>query len=302
MRGVAPFRGSRLHLAILQAASLLVPGERRAEWLAEWQSELWYASRECDGEASGLVLDRGRLSAFCLGSFKDALWLRRNAPRPAGPAKRWLDSPRQCIGFLAALAALSAVIAFLAWVGTQASASSVDIQESFAAFKFILIFGCSILPAFTSLSLGELPGQGKVIAWTESVRRLVFLAAKVLLILLVLYCGSLILACNGVTFVPSILQIMGLLWGCTFALRWALNDQRHRCPVCLRLLAQPVWVGDRSRYFLEWNCIELVCPRAHGLMYVPERPASWFSTQRWLCLDSSWRGLPPAYSTLNHLS
>src|ERR1035438_836888 len=41
------FRGGTgmriLHLAILRAAGLLVPGPQRAEWLAEWRSELWYA-------------------------------------------------------------------------------------------------------------------------------------------------------------------------------------------------------------------------------------------------------------------
>jgi hypothetical protein len=87
------------------------------------------------------------------------------------------------------------------------------------------------------------------------------------------------------------LLLQSLLWGCVFACRWAFNDQRRRCPVCLRLLTSPVWVGDRSRYFLEWNCTELLCPRGHGLLYVPESPTSWFATQRWLSLDPSWGGL-----------
>lgn len=291
MKSTAAVRSSPVHLAILRSTSLLVPGKRRAEWLAEWRAELWYAAAECRRRPVVERIGRAPLTAFCLGSFKDALWLRRNSSTPEEPAKRWLDSPGRCIGFLATLAALCAVIAFLSWVRTQAPASSIDIQKSIADFKFILIFGCSILPAFTSLSLGELPKQGKRITWAESVRRLAFLTAKILLIVLALFCGSLVLACGGVTFVPAILQIMGLLWGCTFAFRWALNDQRHRCPVCLRLLAQPVWVGDQSRYFLEWNCTELVCPSAHGLMYVPERPASWFNTQRWLYLHSSWSSL-----------
>jgi hypothetical protein len=288
MKGAELFRSSSVHLAILRAAGLLVPGKGRAEWLAEWKSELWYASRECSGETGRLLLCQGLLTAFCFGSFKDALWLRRNIPRSEEPLKRRLESPVQCLAFLGALAVLSAVIALLLWPGTHDSTSPVDIEGSFVAFKFLLTFGCSILPAFTSLSLGELRGDGKVVAWGGTLRRLTFLLAKVLLILLVLYCGSLILACNGVPFVPAILQIMGLLWGYTFALRWALNDQRRRCPVCLRLLTKPVSVGGGSRCFLESSCMGSMCPGGHGLLYVPESPTSWFSTQRWLYLDSSW--------------
>jgi hypothetical protein len=293
MRGAEVLHSSPVHFAILRAAGLLVPGERRTEWLAEWRAELWYASVECSREAAGLLLDRGRLTAFCLGSFKDALWLRRNTPHSEEPVARRLDSPMQCIGFLAAIAALGAAIACLLWVGTRATVfpSDLDSQGLFPLL-FTFLFPLPILPAITSLSLGELHGHGKGPSWRLRLRRWAFLSAKVALILVMLFCGLIILGCDGMPFIPPQLQMLGLLGGYVLALRWALNDQRHRCPVCLRLLTHPVWVGDRSRYFLEWNCTELVCPRAHGLMYVPERPASWFSTQRWLSLDASWSNPP----------
>lgn len=51
-----------LHTAILRNAALLVPASARAEWLAEWSAELWYVDRDA--------------TAFCLGSFRDALSLR----------------------------------------------------------------------------------------------------------------------------------------------------------------------------------------------------------------------------------
>ena len=60
-----------LPLAILRTAALLVPGESRAEWLAEWRSELWYV--------------HGNTAAFCAGAFRDALWVRRNRRGPACP-------------------------------------------------------------------------------------------------------------------------------------------------------------------------------------------------------------------------
>lgn len=302
MKSTAASPSTSAHLAILRAASLLVHRESRAEWLAEWRAELWYVSRECRCRTAVRRIGLSPLTAFCLGSLKDALWLRRNTSPLERPAKRWLESPIRCIGFLAALAASSTAVALFLWPETHNSVPAVDIHESFAAFKYVLIFGCSILPAFTSLSLGEVRGNDKGISWGGRLGRWMFLSAKFILILVILYCGSLISTYSDVPATLRLLDLDVTLWGCTFALRWALNDQRHRCPVCLRLLAQPVWVGDRSRYFLEWHCMELVCPRAHGLMYVPERPASWFSTQRWLCLDPSWRCLSQVDSTPPHFS
>lgn len=280
-----------VQLATLHAASLLVPGERRGEWLREWKSELWYAVRECNSGSAKPAAARCRLTAFCLGSFKDALWLRRNTPRPEECGTPRMKSPMWCSAFLSVLAVISMFVAFVPLTGSQDSVSLVNIQRSFVDFKFVLVFACSILPAITSLSLGELSELNNVLSWKESLRRRAFLSAKVGLILIITYFWSLILTCGRVVFIPQVLQAIGLIWGSAFALRWCLNDQRRRCPVCLQPLVCPVWVGDRSRYFLEWNCTESVCPEGHGLMYVPERPASWFSTQRWLSLDSSWRGL-----------
>ena len=74
-------------------------------------------------------------------------------------------------------------------------------------------------------------------------------------------------------------------------LRWLLRDQRRRCPVCLQLLRNPVRVGQPSRNFLAWNGTELICVVGHGFLHVPELPTSWFSTQRWLYLDSSWKSI-----------
>ena len=281
-----------MHLAILRATALLVPSERRAEWLAEWSAELWYVSKKCSCEHAPLLGGRWHITAFCLGSFKDALWLGRNTPRSEERETHHLESPMQCTAFLAALAALSMVITFLLWLGKRDSVSSDDLYPgSLIIFLFVFIFPIPVLPAITSLSLGEFPARSGLRAWKERLRRWIFLSGKVALILLMVYCGSLILVCNGVPFIPAQLQLIGLLWGYTFALRRALNDQRQRCPVCLRSLTKPVWVGGGSRCFLESTCLGFMCPKGHGLLYVPVSPTSWFSTQRWLCLASSCRGL-----------
>jgi hypothetical protein len=192
------------------------------------------------------------------------------------------------MAFLAALAGFSMVAAFLLVLGTRLSISLADLYYG----SLILIMPCPVLPAITSLSLGEFPAHSRLGAWKGRLQRGIFLTAKVVFIMLVVYCGMLILACNCVTFPPAVfLLFYGMLGGYTVALRWALNDQRGRCPVCLHLLTQPVALGARSRCFLGLNGTGLMCPQGHGFFHVPESPTSWFSTQRWLCLDSSYRGL-----------
>jgi hypothetical protein len=88
----------KLHIALLRGAALLVPGDHRAEWLAEWRSELWYVKQNA--------------SVFCIGAFRDAWWVRRNGAKPRARHPFRLESPGQCILFLAALAALSIFLAF----------------------------------------------------------------------------------------------------------------------------------------------------------------------------------------------
>jgi hypothetical protein len=84
------------------------------------------------------------------------------------------------------------------------------------------------------------------------------------------------------------IQLVSSFSICLFGLRWVLRDQRQRCPVCLRRLTHPARVGQPSRSFLDWNGIELICVGGHGMLHIPEMQTSWFDTQRWLYLDSSW--------------
>jgi hypothetical protein len=122
-------------------------------------------------------------------------------------------------------------------------------------------------------------------------RRGLFLAAKTLLVLPIVIFGSLDLASLGGSL--SLLYFDLALFGSLFAVRWINADQRKRCPVCLRLLANPVRIGEPSRILLEWHGTELMCLRGHGLLYVPEWPAIWSGRQRWMGLGTSWGGLFP---------
>ena len=75
------------------------------------------------------------------------------------------------------------------------------------------------------------------------------------------------------------------------ALRWVITDQQRRCPVCLRLLTDPVRIGTPSRTFLEWYGAESTCPRGHGLLHVSEMSSGYSARPEWLGLDDSWSGL-----------
>jgi hypothetical protein len=86
-----------LPLALLRTAALLVPAPRRAEWLDEWQSELWYVQRGAAG--------------FCMGAFRDAFWVRRNCGITAPRMALRVASPWQCLGLLAVAAALCIYVA-----------------------------------------------------------------------------------------------------------------------------------------------------------------------------------------------
>jgi hypothetical protein len=160
---------------------------------------------------------------------------------------------------------------------------------SMASFTFALAlrcsftlvaFSCFFLPAAISRSHGDGP------RWS----RWIILSAKIAFILPVVFFGLLkLMSLSSAN--PAPIQLLASLAGGSLAFRWVLRDQRQRCPVCLRLLTNPVRVGQASQNFLGWNGTELICARGHGLLHVPETPTSWFSTQRWLYLDPSWNSL-----------
>ncbi|WP_263368984.1 hypothetical protein [Edaphobacter bradus] len=162
-----------------------------------------------------------------------------------------------------------------------------------AIYIFTLLLALLALPATTSLPLGEYPADSERISWPLRLRRWMFLVVKFSLLLPTIYFASLDLA-YAFPAAPSTvqyIQIVASFLMALFSFRWALKDQRRRCPVCLSTLTNPARVGEPSRNFLAWNGTELICTGGHGLLHVPELPTSWFATQRWLYLDSSWSGV-----------
>lgn len=170
------------------------------------------------------------------------------------------------------------------------------VREPLSIFLGALLLACVALPATTSLPLGEYPAHSNHVPWTTRVRRWAFLSAKFILIIPLVYFASLDLAYSSSSMsvaTSELLEAFSSFWALLFAFRWALRDQRRRCPVCLCTLTNPARVGQFSRNFLAWNGTELVCLSGHGLLHVPDIPTSWFSSQRWLYLDPSWSALFP---------
>lgn len=114
-------------LGLLCAASLLLPPARRREWLREWRAELWHVRRACtDGEAFSWQGEREVL-AFCLGSFSDALCLRREDDSEDTHTEHADRPVRWCLLWLAAILALCVVLALLL-PGVRAELDTVRYQ------------------------------------------------------------------------------------------------------------------------------------------------------------------------------
>jgi len=168
------------------------------------------------------------------------------------------------------------------------------IQQPSSIFLFTLMLACLALPATTPLSLGDYPVTSESLFAATCWRRWGFLMVKIALILPIVYYGSLNLAYINTSLRPmssEYIQLVASFTGCLLSFRWALRDQRQRCPVCLRLLINPARVGEPSRNFLAWNGTEMMCNRGHGLLHIPELSTSWCGTQCWLQLDPSWKSL-----------
>jgi hypothetical protein len=102
------------HLTLLRSASILVPATQRAEWRREWRSELWHVRHICAHAGSASRDPEREVTAFCLGAFQDALFLRRQSTCPEKAASAaFQGSAAQCILFLAAVLAASYAIALM---------------------------------------------------------------------------------------------------------------------------------------------------------------------------------------------
>ena len=158
-------------------------------------------------------------------------------------------------------------------------------------YWFGLLLAFLALPAIASVSLADYSFSSHKPSSIRRALRFGFLGMKIVSILSIAYFASIALAYwRFPVFSASgtYIQLAASFAICLLGMRWALLDQRQRCPVCLRRVTHPAQVGLVSRMFLAWSGTELICEGGHTLLHVPGLPTSWFSTQRWMFLDSSW--------------
>ncbi len=161
-------------------------------------------------------------------------------------------------------------------------------------YWFAVLLAFLALPAIASVSLAEYSFSSQRPSGSRRAVRFGFLGAKIAFILLIAYFSSIDLAYwHFPALSPSgvYIQLSVSFAILLFGMRWALLDQRQRCPVCLKRVTHPALVGSFSRMFLAWSGTELICTGGHTLLHVPGLPTSWFSAQRWMYLDSSWQFL-----------
>lgn len=161
-------------------------------------------------------------------------------------------------------------------------------------YLFAMMLVLLALPAVTSVWLEDLPFSVQRASWERVLLRYGFLLFKSVLVMGITYYLSLDLTYGHTTgYVPGAagVQFLASLLIGLLGMRWAILDQQHRCPICLRKVTHPARVGMASRTFLAWNGTEMICTGGHTLLHVPSLPTSWFNAPRWVYLDASWHFL-----------
>ncbi len=267
---------------------------------------MWRRAFGADPEIAGKVLHVGRREARIVGVAARRAW------KLPGNVDAWVLEPEAAMPAQAS----GSVVAHLTragraemWTGsvhitaygrndTELDLNGFSMDDESVGpwdlYRFALFLALLALPAITTVSLGEYSPSSHRPQWPRRVVRWLYLAAKIALLLPIVYYMSLDLAywrSFGTTYAADYIQLFSAFALCLGGMRWALLDQRQRCPVCLKRVAHPAQVGLVSRTFLAWNGTELMCSGGHALLHVPGLPTSWFGTQRWLYLDASWEFL-----------
>ena len=285
---------------LLRIAGRLAPPALRHEWRKRWNSRLSNLCVLVDrGEVAGR--DRAELMLLCRDALSNAFWLRFNR---AG-LRHWILGPQ----FVMALAAAAALLLALLSHGFRTTRSIVDaaIEWNIEPIAFIgsrhlpydprgdLVVG-HVAPIVLALAIGAaLVAIGRLslgrYGWRYWLYLTVKIASVIVLIPLVWIEGSRWLW-NLLT--PEVLRVwvaglgatLVFLGGFGLAAIWVFDDQRRRCPVCLRRLSRPVTMGSWGSMF-EPVTTEFLCDEGHGALSLAESEIG--EGDRWVSLDASWR-------------
>jgi hypothetical protein len=279
---------------LLGIAGRLAPRAVRREWQKRWHARL---ANLCILVDRGEVAGRYRVETMllCRDALSNAFWLRFNR---AG-LQRWTLGPQ----FVMALAAAGALVLALLSRGFQATRSIVDaaiewkIEPRQLRYdpRGDLVVG-HVVPIVLALAIGAaLFAIGRLSLGRYGWRYWLFLTVKIasviVLVPLVWIEGSRFLW-NLLT--PEVLRVwvagigatLAFLGGFGLASIWVFDDQRRRCPVCLRRLARPVTMGSWGSMF-DPVTTEFLCDEGHGALSLAESEIG--AGDRWVSLDASWR-------------
>jgi hypothetical protein len=298
----APGVSASIQHLVIESAALIAPCRYRKEWLLKWNSELWYVRHEASAGKD--------IWWFCLGAFGDALSTRRDCPKESVVST--FNSPLSCVTLLSSLALLFFLATLLlpaarhtllldlhtksslywlhSWTGVSEFPPN-HVDQQIVIFRLTFIFAFAILPAVTTLRFGVNTRSSSPRSRLSRFRGLAFFMLKVVLISLLVYFAALglryLLVPAGGAFVQEIASLAGFV----LSLRWVFNDQRQRCPTCLYHLDNPVRIGRPSWILLDWNRLECLCPKGHGVLCVPAESVSGSFEQTWISTDSFWSEL-----------
>ena len=277
---------SQLDQWLLPIASNLIPRAKRSDWVKEWQAEFWYLRHgECNARRQrNRVVE---ILSLARGLVADAAWIGMNSLRES---KR--GSAQSCLVQLA-LSCVACGAVELFYEGSWRSLLNVFFRYFVGRFMLVA------LPAIF-VALATMPrrprkcnrGQARVSGMLpDNARWNLFLTVKVGLSLVLGFLVCVLVSLpvrkalghNG-DWIDVIVSTIVL----TTSLRLALDDQKHRCQRCLRLLREPVRLGPPSYNLLDWNGTELVCADGHGSLQVPEMQGSWCWYDLWVEVDPSW--------------
>lgn len=296
-----------LGLPILSSSDMLE--EDQAIPQAVLSYETWVRSFHSDPAIAGRIIQVGRQAARIAGVLPCGSWRLPSTPdlwllAPESQIASAIgNSPGYVLAHLTPLgqAYMSAYTVPITIRGANDSEPQIfgvlcaDHSEGpWRIYFFALFLAVLALPAVTSVSMSESNFSTHHPSHKQNFNRWLFLVVKLALVAAIAYFASLDIAywnADAYSETAELLQLLANFLLCLFGLRWALMDQRNRCPVCLRRVTHPARVGLVSQTFLGWNGTEMICTGGHTLLHVPSLPTSWFGAQRWMYLDTSWEFL-----------
>lgn len=281
--------------ALIRMASWIVPRRARPAWHARWESGLedWWILVERGELISGTSAQIARTIRV---AFEDAFWLRFNK----GYLEYWVRGP----AFLLVCAATALLVTAVFTRGFSITRALVDIALGHAETRILTSEGPTgtliayTVPIVFALAAGVvLVAIGRLSVHGYGWRYWSFLTVKTIFVmafvsLLWIEGGTAIRRHISDGYVRVLAGGIGLtvafVFGFGCALAWSFNDQRRRCPVCLRLLTMPVTIGSWASVF-EPAVTELLCDEGHGRLCLFENESG--QPDRWTALDASWRDL-----------